>query len=101
MEIAAASRKTALMVERPETRYVRSGEAYIAFQAFGSGPWSVVVLPGRITNLEVTWDDPMRSAFYGAIARFAQVVLVSAVSAFRIVWAVCRRWSSRLTTCGR
>ena len=62
-------------VERPETQYTRSGDVYVAYQVFGDGPFNVVAVPGRVSNVELIWDDPDRRAFYGALASFARVII--------------------------
>ena len=35
-----------LRVDRPEIHYARSGNVYVGYQAFGSGPFDLVVVPG-------------------------------------------------------
>jgi class 3 adenylate cyclase len=62
-------------MERPETVYVRSGDIYLACQAFGEGPIAVVVIPGRVHCVELIWDDPERSAFFSGLAGFARVIV--------------------------
>jgi pimeloyl-ACP methyl ester carboxylesterase/DNA-binding CsgD family transcriptional regulator len=59
----------------PETRYARSGDFSIAFQVFGKGPAELVLVPGFVSNLELSWDWPPLSAFYRAFASFARVVM--------------------------
>jgi class 3 adenylate cyclase/pimeloyl-ACP methyl ester carboxylesterase len=62
-------------MERPETVYARSGDAYLAYQVFGEGPVSVIAIPGRVSNVELMWDDPFRVAFFSGLAEFARVVV--------------------------
>jgi hypothetical protein len=50
-------------VERPDTRYVRSGDVHIAYQLFGEGPAVFVWVPGQLSNVELLWDEPDRAAF--------------------------------------
>jgi hypothetical protein len=33
-------------MELPETRYTRSGDVCVAYQAFGDGPFNIVAVPG-------------------------------------------------------
>jgi pimeloyl-ACP methyl ester carboxylesterase len=61
--------------EIPDTLYARSGDVYVAYQAFGDGPFNIVAVPGRVSNVELIWDDPDRCAFYGALASFARVII--------------------------
>jgi class 3 adenylate cyclase/pimeloyl-ACP methyl ester carboxylesterase len=62
-------------MEPPETHYARSGEAFLAYQAFGAGPVAVVAIPGRVSNVELMWDDPPRATFWSELGRFARVVV--------------------------
>ena len=39
---------------RPETRYARSGDVYVAYQVFGDGPFDLVITPGALSNIEYT-----------------------------------------------
>jgi hypothetical protein len=43
---------------QPETRYARSGDLHIAYQVFGAGSVDLVIVPGFISNVEETWDNP-------------------------------------------
>jgi len=44
----------------PETHYARASDgAYLAFQRFGEGPVTVVVVPGQASNIEHQWDFPI------------------------------------------
>jgi pimeloyl-ACP methyl ester carboxylesterase/class 3 adenylate cyclase len=63
-------------VERPETLYVRSGDAYLGYQTFGTGSFAIVALPGRISNIELIWDNPDSVEFYAGLARFSRVVVL-------------------------
>ena len=46
----------------PVTRYARSGEASIAYQAIGDGPLDLLFLPGWISQVEHLWELPARRA---------------------------------------
>jgi hypothetical protein len=39
---------------QPETRYAKSGDVHIAYEVFGEGPVNLVVVPGFVSNVEVT-----------------------------------------------
>ena len=45
-------------VERPETRYARSGKVSVAYQVLGEGPPDLVFVPGVISNVEYAWQLP-------------------------------------------
>ena len=42
----------------PVTHYAKSGDVHIAYQITGSGPLDLVMVPGFVSHLELTWDDP-------------------------------------------
>ena len=58
----------------PETLYARSGDVWIAYQAFGEGPVDLVFAPGFVSNIELGWSFPGRAEFLEALASFARVV---------------------------
>jgi class 3 adenylate cyclase len=60
---------------RPQTRYARSGNVYIAYQAFGDGPFDLVIAPGALSNIEYGWEFESWRNFYGTLASFARVLL--------------------------
>ena len=57
-----------------EVRYVGSGGASIAFQAFGSGPPDVVFAPGFVSQLDLAWEEPLLARFLRGLASFSRVV---------------------------
>jgi class 3 adenylate cyclase/dienelactone hydrolase len=58
----------------PETRYARSGDASIAYQVFGAGPFDVVVSLPSSSHLELAWEAPMMRAYFERLASFARVI---------------------------
>jgi hypothetical protein len=42
----------------PETRYALSGDVSIAYQVFGSGPIDLVIVPGFISHVDLSWQLP-------------------------------------------
>ena len=42
----------------PATRYAKSGNVHIAYQAFGSGRTDLVFVPGFISHIKNYWDHP-------------------------------------------
>jgi class 3 adenylate cyclase len=58
----------------PETRYARSGDVHIAYQAFGGGPIDLVVVPGFVGNIELHWDFPDAAQFYTRLGSFCRVI---------------------------
>ena len=59
----------------PETRYAKSGDVRIAYQVVGEGPFDLVYVPGAMSHVDLIWDDPARSRYFGAIAEWCRVIL--------------------------
>jgi pimeloyl-ACP methyl ester carboxylesterase len=59
----------------PETRYAQNGSVSIAYQMLGNGPRAIVMVPGFVTNLELTWEDSSFAHFLTRLASFARLVL--------------------------
>jgi class 3 adenylate cyclase len=59
----------------PEVRYAKSGDVHIAYQVFGKGPDSLIVVPGFISHVEHIWDSPDQAAWFNHLARRMQVIL--------------------------
>ena len=61
-------------MERPETRYAKSGDIHIAYQVFGEGDLDVVMVPGYTSHVELLWEhEPAVRALEG-LASFARVI---------------------------
>jgi pimeloyl-ACP methyl ester carboxylesterase len=60
---------------QPETRYARSGGVSIAYQVVGEGPFDLVYVPGAVSNVELTWEEPRRAAFFRRLASFSRLIL--------------------------
>jgi class 3 adenylate cyclase len=59
---------------QPDTRYARSGDLHIAYQVFGEGSVDLVLVPGFISNVEESWDDPSAARWLERLGRFARVI---------------------------
>ena len=59
----------------PETHYARSGDVRIAYQIAGSGSRDVVFVPGFVSNLELSWEDPGWAHFYTRLSAFSRLIL--------------------------
>jgi class 3 adenylate cyclase len=57
-----------------ETKYAKSGDTYIAYQSFGSGPTQVVFVPGWVSHIEYAWEEPHFARFLERLGGFAHVV---------------------------
>jgi class 3 adenylate cyclase len=61
------------VAEIPQTRFVRSGDADLAYQVFGAGE-DLVAIPGLPSHLEVMWELPEFAAFLDRLASFRRVI---------------------------
>ena len=59
----------------PETRYAKSGDVSIAYQVVGDGPFDLVFVPGFVSNLDYTWEDPGLAHFLSRLAGFSRLIL--------------------------
>ena len=59
---------------RPDTCYARSSDLHIAYQVFGAGSVDLVIVPGFISNVEETWDNPSAARWLDRLSRFARVI---------------------------
>ena len=63
------------MTAVPETRYAKSGDVHIAYQVLGDGPIDLLFVPGFVSNVEATWQHPVRAAFFRRLASFSRLIL--------------------------
>jgi class 3 adenylate cyclase len=61
-------------MDRPETRYARSGDVHVAYQVFGEGDLDVVLVNGFITHVELMWEHEPAARCLEAMASFARVM---------------------------
>jgi pimeloyl-ACP methyl ester carboxylesterase len=59
----------------PETRYARSGEIGIAYQAFGEGEMDLVLAFPFLSHLDLIWESPAMSGFLRRLGSFARVIV--------------------------
>ena len=62
-------------MERPETRYARSGDVAIAYQVAGEGPVDLVNIPPFVSNLELVWDHPIGRRYRERLASFSRLIV--------------------------
>jgi len=62
-------------VQRPETRYAKSGDVHIAYQIVGEGPFDLVFVPGFVSNVEYGWEEPRLAMLYRSIASFCRLII--------------------------
>jgi class 3 adenylate cyclase len=59
----------------PETRYARSGDVNIAYQVAGEGPGDLVWVPGWVSNIELTWENPDMVRLFERLTSFSRLIL--------------------------
>jgi pimeloyl-ACP methyl ester carboxylesterase len=62
-------------VDRPKTRYTKSGDVNIAYQVVGEGPFDLIWVPGWISNVEESWEVPEYAHFLRRLASFSRLIL--------------------------
>lgn len=60
---------------RPETKYARSGDVRIAYQAIGDGPFDLLLIHGFVSNLEIAWEEPHLAQFLNRLASFSRLIV--------------------------
>jgi pimeloyl-ACP methyl ester carboxylesterase len=63
------------MAEAPETRYAKSGDIHIAYQAVGKGPLDLVLVPGFISHVELQWQNPRLAHMLQRLASFSRLII--------------------------
>ena len=65
-----------ILLERmPETHYTKSGGINIAYQVVGEGPLDLVYVPGWVSNVEGSWEEPTQERFLRRLASFSRLIL--------------------------
>lgn len=59
----------------PQTQYAQSGDISIAYQVMGNGPIDLVIVPGFVSHLEQTWEEPSLARFLQRLASFSRLIL--------------------------
>jgi class 3 adenylate cyclase len=59
----------------PETRYARSGDIGIAYQAFGEGEMDLVLAFPFLSHLDLMWESPAMARFLRRLGSFARVLV--------------------------
>ncbi len=62
-------------MDLPATKYAKSGDVYVAYQIFGSGPIDLVMVPGWISHLDLWWDSPVTARWLKRFGQFARVIM--------------------------
>lgn len=63
------------MFTPPRTNYARSGDIHIAYQVIGDGPFDLLYVPGWVSNVEESWEEPLLARFLTRLASFSRLIL--------------------------
>jgi class 3 adenylate cyclase len=63
------------MLDVPQVRYAKEGDAHIAYQVVGNGPIDLLVAPGFISHLDLQWTMPTFAAYVERLAEYSRVIL--------------------------
>jgi class 3 adenylate cyclase/pimeloyl-ACP methyl ester carboxylesterase len=58
----------------PETMYVESGEADVAYTVVGDGPLDLLYFYGLGSHVDLIWDDPLAVRFLDRLASFSRLI---------------------------
>lgn len=61
-------------MDAPRTRYAKSGDVHVAYQALGEGPPDVVYVQGAFSHLGVMWELPAFRHFCEQLSTFARLI---------------------------
>jgi class 3 adenylate cyclase len=56
-------------------KYARSGDAHLAYQTVGDGPFDLVFIPEWANHVEVQWEEPRSAQFLQRLASFSRLIL--------------------------
>jgi class 3 adenylate cyclase/pimeloyl-ACP methyl ester carboxylesterase len=59
---------------RPETRYAKSSEGYVAYQVFGDGSRDILFVTNWGTNIDAMWDEPSLAYYFHRLGRIGRVI---------------------------
>ena len=59
----------------PRTRYAKSGSVNIAYQVVGEGPIDLVMVPGFVSHVEVSWERPKLAHLLTRLGSFARLIV--------------------------
>ncbi|HEY1237480.1 MAG TPA: adenylate/guanylate cyclase domain-containing protein [Solirubrobacterales bacterium] len=72
-DLAREEEATERRASSAETRYAKSGDLSIAYQAVGSGR-DVVFVAGSVSHVELGWEDPPQAPVHRRLSRFGRLI---------------------------
>lgn len=61
-------------MQQAKTKYTRSGDLHIAYQAVGEGPLDLVYVQGWVSHVELAWEEPTLARFLSRLASFSRLI---------------------------
>ena len=58
-----------------QTRYAKSGDVHIAYRVFGDGPRDIVLIPGTLSHVELSWEVPSNEHLLKRLTAFSRVIV--------------------------
>jgi class 3 adenylate cyclase/pimeloyl-ACP methyl ester carboxylesterase len=59
---------------KPETKYAKSGDVYIAYQVTGGGSFDMVLAPGTVSHLDLDWERPARAEWLNKVGSICRLI---------------------------
>ncbi|WIW44155.1 alpha/beta fold hydrolase [Bradyrhizobium sp. 62B] len=59
----------------PTTRYVKGVGVHLAYQAYGSGPLDILVMPGFVSHVERAWESPASRTFLASLMKLGRLIV--------------------------
>jgi len=56
-------------------RYAKSGDVHIAYRVFGDGPRDIVLIPGTLSHVELSWEFPPWEHLLKRLTAFTRVIV--------------------------
>lgn len=57
-----------------DTHYIKNRDAYIAYQVIGDGPFTLIFIPGFVSNLEHMWEEPTLNRQLKRLGSFCRLI---------------------------
>ncbi|WP_386331842.1 adenylate/guanylate cyclase domain-containing protein [Sulfitobacter sediminilitoris] len=64
-----------MTLQKPQTRFTRSGDVAIAYQVIGDGPQNLIYASGWLSNIDVLWENPGYNRFLSRLAENCRLIL--------------------------
>jgi class 3 adenylate cyclase len=58
-----------------KTRYAKADGVNIAYQVIGDGPIDLVYIPGFVSHVELSWEEPLYARFLDRLASFSRLIV--------------------------